>query len=62
MEHGRAGAKLMPRVEGGGAADLLKEQLLAPRCLEAIHMRVGELMRGRAPFVTDSSTHRSERH
>ena len=52
----------MPHVEGGGAADLLKEDLLAPCRLEVIHLRVSGLMRGGAPRVTDFSTHCSARH
>ena len=52
----------MPLIEGGGAADPLKEDLLAPRRLEVIHLRVSGLVRGGAPCVTDFSTHRSERH
>ena len=29
-EHGKAGTQLMPLIKSGGAADLLKEDLLAP--------------------------------
>ena len=51
----------MQLFEGGGATDLLKEDLLAPRRLEVIHLLVSGLVRDGEPCVTDFSTHRSER-
>lgn len=51
----------MSFVQGRGAADLLKEDLLASICLEVFHLRIGGLMGGGAPCVSDFPSHRSER-
>ena len=51
----------MSLVQGRGAADLLKEDLLASICFEVIHLGVGVLVSGADPCVSDFSSHRSER-
>ena len=47
----------MPLLQGRGAGDLFKEDLFTSICLEVIHLRVGGLMGGGAPCVSDFPPH-----
>ena len=47
----------MPLVQGHGAGHLLKENFFTSICLEVIHLRVGGLMGGGAPCVSDLPSH-----
>ena len=60
-EHRETGTKLVSLVQGRGAADLLKEDLIASICFEVIHLGVGVLVSGADPCVSDFSSHCSER-
>ena len=56
-QHGQAGTELVPLLKGRCAADLLKEHLFASICFEVVHLRVGGLMGGGAPCVSDFPSH-----
>ena len=56
-EHRETGTKLVSLVQGRGAADLLKEDLFASICFEVFHLRIGGLMGGGAPCVSDFPSH-----
>ena len=60
-EHRETGTELVSLVQVRGAADLLKEDLFASICFEVFHLRIGGLMGGGAPCVSDFPSHRSER-
>ena len=47
----------MSLLQGRGAGDVFKEDLFASICLEVIHLRVGGLMGGGAPYVSDFPPH-----
>ena len=60
-EHRETGTELVSLVQGRGAADLLKEDLFASICFEVFHLRIGGLMGGGAPCVSDLASHVAER-
>ena len=56
-QHRQARTELMSLFQGCCAGNLLKEHLIASICFEVIHLRVGVLVGGADPCVSDFPSH-----